>query len=113
MEDRSELYTALDELVKRLVLPEHGRIVAGLPKDVSKEELKELLKTQGLCELDEKQRQVAFTEAGNELIEELLREQEPAQGRFASTTSRTSRWCTTPTRRSRPTPCSCATATTS
>ena len=36
-----------------------------------------------------------------------------AQGRRASTTSRTSPSCTTPTRRSRPTSCSCATATTS
>jgi preprotein translocase subunit SecA len=73
VEDRSELYTALDDLVKGLVA-EHKRISAGWPKDASKEELKELLKTQGLLELDEKQRQVAFTEAGNEMMEEMLRQ---------------------------------------
>ena len=38
----------------------------------SKEELKELLKTKGLFELDEKQRQVSFTEAGNEHMESVL-----------------------------------------
>ena len=73
VEDRSELYNALDELVRQ-VMPAHGRIVADLSKVHSKEELKELLKTQGLYELDEKQRQVAFTERGNEQIETLLRE---------------------------------------
>ncbi len=73
VEDRSELYNALDDLVRRL-MPEHARIVAELAKAHSKEELKELLKTQGLFELDEKQRQVAFIEAGNERMEELLKE---------------------------------------
>jgi preprotein translocase subunit SecA len=73
VEDRSELYNALDELVKPLVA-EHRKIVAGWPKDASKEELKELLKTQGLLELDEKQRQVAFTEPGNVMMEEMLRQ---------------------------------------
>ena len=74
VEDRSELYNALDELVKPLVA-EHRKVVAGWPKDASKEELKELLKTQGLLELDEKQRQVAFTEPGNVMMEEMLRQQ--------------------------------------
>src|SRR5262249_19691878 len=74
VEDRSELYTMLDELVKRLVV-ENGKVVAGFPKDASREELKELVKTQGLLELDEKQRQVAFTEAGNVMMEERLRQQ--------------------------------------
>jgi len=73
VEDRSELYNALDDLVRQ-VMPAHTRIVADLTKAHSKEELKELLKTQGLYELDEKQRQVAFTEAGNEQIEALLRD---------------------------------------
>ena len=41
-------------------------------KDHEKEETKELLKTEGLIELDEKQRQVSLTELGNERIEELL-----------------------------------------
>jgi preprotein translocase subunit SecA len=73
VEDRSELYNALDDLVRQ-VMPAHARIVADLTKSQSKEELKELLKTQGLYELDEKQRQVAFTELGNEQIESLLRD---------------------------------------
>jgi preprotein translocase subunit SecA len=79
VEDRSELYTALDELVKRLAA-EHAKIAAAWPKDASKEELKELLKTQGLLELDEKQKQVAFTEAGNVLMEEMLRQQDMLKG---------------------------------
>jgi preprotein translocase subunit SecA len=79
VEDRSDLYTALDELVKQLVV-EHNRIAAGWPKEVSKEELKELQKSQGLLELDEKQRQVAFTEAGNELMEEMLRQNNLLKG---------------------------------
>jgi preprotein translocase subunit SecA len=79
VEDRSELYTALDELVKRLVA-ENGKVVAGFPKDISKEELKELVKTQALLELDEKQRQVAFTETGNEMIEEMLRQNDLLKG---------------------------------
>jgi preprotein translocase subunit SecA len=79
VEDRSELYNALDDLVRRL-MGEHGKIVAELSKAHPKEELKELLKTQGLIELDEKQRQVAFTEAGNELIEEMLKQQELLKG---------------------------------
>jgi preprotein translocase subunit SecA len=73
VEDRSELYTALDDLVRQAMVA-HGRIVADLTKAHSKEELKELLKTQGLYELDEKQRQVSFTEIGNEHIEALLRD---------------------------------------
>jgi preprotein translocase subunit SecA len=73
VEDRSELYNALDDLVRQVMVA-HGQVVADLSKAHSKEELKELLKTQGLYELDEKQRQVAFTELGNEQIETLLGE---------------------------------------
>jgi preprotein translocase subunit SecA len=79
VEDRSELYVALDELVRRVMVA-NGRIVADLTKANPKEELKELLKTQGLYELDEKQRQVAFTELGNEQIETLLREKDLLKG---------------------------------
>jgi preprotein translocase subunit SecA len=60
VEDRSELYNALDELVRH-VMAEHRKIEGELVKAHAKEELKELLKTQGLCELGEG----------------------PAQGRFA------------------------------
>ena len=55
VEDRAELYNAIDVLMP-LVRTEH-------------------------FELDEKQRQVSFTEAGNEFIEQVLREKDLAQGR--------------------------------
>jgi preprotein translocase subunit SecA len=71
VEDRAELYNAVDELMKVLVA-EHDKIEKPLAKAHSKEELKELLKTQGLLDLDEKQRQVALTETGNEYIEQQL-----------------------------------------
>src|SRR5687767_13213409 len=73
VEDRSELYNALDEVVKQLAA-EHTRIAATFPKTETKEELKEIVKAQGLYELDEKQRQVSFTEGGNVRLEELLGE---------------------------------------
>ena len=73
VEDRAELYNAIDVLMKGLVA-ESDKIERELAKGHSKEELKELLKTQGLIDLDEKQRQVALTELGNERIEELLGE---------------------------------------
>jgi preprotein translocase subunit SecA len=78
VEDRSDLYNALDEVVRQLV-PEHAKLVAELTKTHSKEELgkeefKKLIKAHGLYELDEKQRQVSFTELGNEQLEELLKE---------------------------------------
>ena len=80
VEDRSELYNALDDLTQRL-MAEHGKIVGELTRaHDNKDELKELLKTQGLFELDEKQRQVSFTEAGNEHMELLLREKDLLKG---------------------------------
>jgi preprotein translocase subunit SecA len=54
VEDRAELYNALDEL-----MPHIGA---------------------GHFELDEKQRQVSFTEAGNEHLEELLRQKDLLKG---------------------------------
>src|SRR5215475_6684766 len=79
VEDRAELYNALDVLVKRLVA-EHASIEKELSKNNSKEQLKELIKTKGYFELDEKQRQVAFTELGNEHIEQMLRQQDLLKG---------------------------------
>ena len=73
LEDRADLYVAVDGLVKALVA-EHDRIEATLAKSLSKDELKEELKTQGFVELDEKQRQVALNELGNERMEQLLAE---------------------------------------
>jgi len=70
-EDRAELYNAVDALMKDLVR-DHDKIARELEKSHDKEELKELLKSKGLLELDEKQRQVALTDAGNERMEDIL-----------------------------------------
>src|SRR5437660_6630697 len=59
VEDRADLYIAIDELMKGLVA-EHDKIEKELRAAHPKEELKELLKKQGLMEVDEKQRQVEF-----------------------------------------------------
>ncbi|MFV0297125.1 MAG: preprotein translocase subunit SecA, partial [Hyphomicrobiaceae bacterium] len=73
VEDKTDLYVAIDGYVKELV-KEHNRIEADLAKTMSREELLEALKTEGYIDLDEKQRQVALTEAGSIRIEEVLRE---------------------------------------
>src|SRR3990172_3908399 len=73
IEDRADLYVGVAELMKQLVA-EGDKIEKELIATHGKEGLKELLKTNGLYELDEKQRQVSFTEAGNERIEDLLKE---------------------------------------
>ena len=79
VEDRSDLYIAVDELMKRLAA-EHEVIEKELVATHPKEELKELLKKQGLMEVDEKQRQVSFTEAGNERLEQMLNEKDLLKG---------------------------------
>jgi preprotein translocase subunit SecA len=71
LEDRADLYISVDALVKALVA-EHDVIEAELAKQLSKDELKEQLKTQGYVELDEKQRQVSLNELGNERMEQML-----------------------------------------
>ena len=73
LEDRADLYVAVDGLVKQLVA-EHDKIEAELAKSMPKEALKEELKTQGLLDLDEKQRQVALNDLGNERMEQMLGE---------------------------------------
>ena len=58
--------------------PDEELVAAGdkiereLRKNLEGEDLKEALKTKGLFELDEKQRQVSLTEAGNEYMESVL-----------------------------------------
>ena len=79
VEDRADLYMAVDELMKILVA-EHDQIEKQLTAAHPKEELKELLKKQGLMEVDEKQRQVSFTEAGNERLEQMLNERDLLKG---------------------------------
>ncbi len=73
VDDKSDLYTRVDVLVKELVA-EHDRVEQELAKTHSREEMKEALKTQGFVDLDEKQKQVAMTEAGSIRIEEMLRD---------------------------------------
>jgi preprotein translocase subunit SecA len=73
LEDRADLYTSVDGLVKTLVA-EHARIEAELVKSIPKEQLKEQLKLEGFLDLDEKQRQVALNEVGNERMEAMLAE---------------------------------------
>src|SRR5439155_9529966 len=75
----ADLYMAVDELMKGLVA-EADKVERELERTNGKEQLKELIKTQGLIELDEKQRQVAFTETGNERIEGLLKEKDLLKG---------------------------------
>ncbi|HUJ37293.1 MAG TPA: preprotein translocase subunit SecA [Hyphomicrobium sp.] len=71
LEDKADLYVAVDELMKGVVA-EHAKIEKEVEKAHGKEKAKELLKTDGLIELDEKQRQVSLTELGNERIENAL-----------------------------------------
>ena len=87
LDDRSEFYNTIDTYIPRLEKADY--------------------------EVDEKQRTVTLTEAGMEKMEQTLRGQRSAQGRTRSTTSRTSRPCTTSTRRCGRTSCSSATRTTS
>ena len=71
LDDRAALYVAIDDQIK-LLLKEGEPIERDLRKKYEGEELKEALKTQAFWELDEKQRQVALNEAGNERMEQLL-----------------------------------------
>jgi len=71
LEDRADLYQAVDEVMKGLVA-EHHKIEKQVEKKHGKEKAKELLKTEGLLELDEKQRQVSLTDLGNERVEAML-----------------------------------------
>jgi preprotein translocase subunit SecA len=73
VEDRAQLYVAIDEFVARLVAESDARD-AELKKGKTAEQFKEALKTEGFIELDEKQRQVSLTELGNERMEKMLEE---------------------------------------
>jgi preprotein translocase subunit SecA len=79
VEDRAQLYTKIDDLM-RLLVPEADKLEKELRKKHSGEELKEVLKTQAMIELDEKQRQVALTELGNERMEQMLEQAGLLQG---------------------------------
>ncbi|MEO1544435.1 MAG: DEAD/DEAH box helicase, partial [Pseudomonadota bacterium] len=75
VEDRTDLYVAVDSIVKDLVA-EASDVEKALRKEHSAGDLKEIIKEQGLIELDEKQRQVALTDLGNERVEVMLAEAE-------------------------------------
>ena len=79
LEDRADLYIAVDELMKT-VAAEHAKIEKEVEKVHGKEKAKEVLKTEGLVELDEKQRQVSLTEQGNEYVEKALEAQGVLKG---------------------------------
>ena len=79
LEDRADLYIAVDELMKT-VAAEHAKIEKEVERVHGKEKAKEVLKTEGLVELDEKQRQVSLTEHGNERVEKMLTAQGVMQG---------------------------------
>ncbi len=79
VEDKADLYQAVDAQMKVLV-DAHDQIVRDIEREmvkgnggtVDKEALKEALKERGYYELDEKQRSVALSEAGNARMEEIL-----------------------------------------
>jgi preprotein translocase subunit SecA len=73
LEDRADLYNAIDALMVKLV-KEAEKIEAAIVKEHGREAAKEVLKTEGLLELDEKQRQVSLNELGNERMEQMLSE---------------------------------------
>ena len=52
---------------------EHAKIEKEVERTHGKEKMKEVLKVEGLLELDEKQRQVSLTETGNEHMSQLLK----------------------------------------
>jgi len=79
LEDRADLYLAVDELMKS-VAAEHAKIEKEVERVHGKEKAKEVLKTEGLIELDEKQRQVSLTELGNEHVEKALEAQGVLKG---------------------------------
>ena len=81
VEDRADLYQAIDAQMKVLV-DAHDKLVREIELDHAKdnngagdkEALKEILKEKSYYELDEKQRSVALSEAGNQRMEETLQE---------------------------------------
>ncbi len=59
----------------KTIVAEHAKIEKEVERTHGKEKAKEVLKTEGLLELDEKQRQVSLTELGNLRVEEMLESQ--------------------------------------
>ena len=79
VEDRAELYNAIDELMKRLAA-EADKIERELAKEHSKEELKELLKTQGLSSSTRSSARSPSPRPATSCIEEMLRQKDLLKG---------------------------------
>ncbi len=87
IEDKADLYQAVDAQMK-VLMDAHDQIVRDLEREmvkgnggtVDKEAHKEALKERGYYELDEKQRTVALSEAGNARMEEILTSQGMLKG---------------------------------
>jgi len=80
VEDRTDFYNTIDVVVKELVKEANE-----LEREIRKQydnpaELKEAMKTEAFVELDEKQRQVALTDLGNERVEQMLAEADLLKG---------------------------------
>jgi len=73
LEDRADLYNAIDTLMVNLV-KEADKVEAAIVKEHGRDKAKEIVKTDGLVELDEKQRQATLTDYGNERMEQMLSE---------------------------------------
>ena len=87
VEDRADLYQSVDAHMKVLI-DAHDKIVREVEKEIAdahdgvidREVLKEALKERGYYDLDEKQKSVALTEAGNQRMEEALQAQGMLKG---------------------------------
>ena len=97
VEDRAELYDAIDALMKGLVA-EHDKIERELAKGHSKEELKELLKTQGLSTSTRSSARRPSRKPATSASRSCCARRTCSRA-TRSTTSRTSRSSTTSTRR--------------
>jgi len=71
-EDQTEMYRAVNALLPSLVAPRKVKVAKKGKKD-GEAEIEEVVEEKGDYEVDEKQRQVTLTEAGNEHMAQLLR----------------------------------------
>ena len=120
MVQRGHAYAIVDEVDSILVDEARTPLIISGPTEDRSDALRQDRRRssrsigEGDFEHDEKQRSVTFTDQGVEKLEaRCSRDEGLLEGRQSSTTSRTSRWCTTSTRRCAPTRCSARTRTTS
>src|SRR6195952_3439262 len=72
-EDLTEMYKSVDALISSLIAPHTVMVKKKVKKDGQIVEIEEEVREKGDYELDEKQRRVTLTEAGNEHMTQLLR----------------------------------------